>query len=93
MPIPGGNNHVYGTFTAAKERMVGVGCALAGKSKLQPMLLLPMTVSMHPVGSVNVNEHSNKLVRRSECIGRYRDTWTVCPSVGLFCSTSYSTAY
>jgi hypothetical protein len=34
VPIPGGNNHVYGTFTAAKERIVGVGCALAGKSKL-----------------------------------------------------------
>jgi hypothetical protein len=32
--ILGGNNHVYGTFTAAKERIVGVGCALAGKSKL-----------------------------------------------------------
>jgi hypothetical protein len=34
VPIPGGNNHVYGTFTAAKERIVGVGRALAGKSKL-----------------------------------------------------------
>ncbi len=34
VPIPGGNNHVYGTFTAAKERIVGVGCTLAGKSKL-----------------------------------------------------------
>jgi hypothetical protein len=34
VPIPGGNNHVYGAFTAAKERIVGVGRALAGKSKL-----------------------------------------------------------
>jgi hypothetical protein len=34
VPIPGGNNHVYGTFTAAMERIVGVGRALAGKSKL-----------------------------------------------------------
>jgi hypothetical protein len=34
VPIPGGNNHVHGTFTAAKERIVGVGRALAGKSKL-----------------------------------------------------------
>jgi hypothetical protein len=34
VPIPGGNNHVFGTFSTAKERIVGVDCALAGKSKL-----------------------------------------------------------
>jgi hypothetical protein len=34
VPCPGVSNHVYGTFTAAKERIVGVGCALAARSKL-----------------------------------------------------------
>jgi hypothetical protein len=93
VPIPGGNNYAYGTFTAAKERIVGVGhenpsCWII----VQPVLLLPMTVLMHPVESVNVgNEDSNKLVRRSECIGGYCDTRTVCPVVGIF--FDYSTVY
>jgi hypothetical protein len=56
---------------------------------VQPVLLLPMTVSMHKVGSVKVNEDSNELVRRSECIGGYCDTWMVCPAVGFFVRLQY----
>jgi hypothetical protein len=59
---------------------------------VQPVLFLPMTVLLHPVESVNVNEDSNDLERRSECgIGGYCDTGTVCPVVGIF--FDYSTAY
>ncbi len=83
----------YGTFTVAKARIVGVGRPLAGKFKLriivQPVLLLPMIVLMHPVESVNViNEDSNKLVRRSECIGRHCGTWTLCLVAGISCLTT-----
>ena len=34
VPCPGVSNHVYGTFTAAKERIVGVGRALVARSSL-----------------------------------------------------------
>jgi hypothetical protein len=34
VPCPGVSNHVYGTFTAARERIVGVGRALAARSNL-----------------------------------------------------------
>jgi hypothetical protein len=34
VPCLGVSNHVYGTFTAAKERIVGVGRALAARSNL-----------------------------------------------------------